>query len=88
MIDELDYYIETQWRSAEFPHVGDFLSIIDLCSDEDKKMFEKMTTPEYLHVDFQNTLEYLRYYRWKAVERSWVSDEAIQINCRKVDPTY
>lgn len=87
MIEEVDYYIEIDWNSREYPVVNDYVHIMELCTDEQRKEFENMTLPTYLHADFSSTVEYLKYYRWQVVERCWLSNGCLSINCRRVDPT-
>ena len=87
MIEELDYYIETEWRYEEFPKVGDFIYVLHFCSDDDVRYFTDSPLPEYLHSDFDNILEFVKYYRWQVVERAWNLEDGMTINCRRVDPT-
>ncbi len=87
IIEELDYYIETEWKYDEFPKVNDLISVLNFCSDDDVKYFTDSPMPEYLHSDFDNILEYVKYYRWQVVERSWDLEGGMTINCRRVDPT-
>ncbi len=86
-IEEIDYCIEIDWNSGEFPVVGDYVRIIAICTDEQRKELESMTLPTYLHADFPNTIDYLKHYRWQVVERCWLSKNCLSINCRRVDPT-
>ncbi|MFR9584450.1 MAG: hypothetical protein SNG60_09325 [Rikenellaceae bacterium] len=87
MIEELDYYVETEWRYEEFPKVGDFICILIFCSDDDVKYFTHTPPPKYLHTDFTTVIDYLKYYRWQVVERAWNLEDGMTINCRRVDPT-
>ncbi len=86
-IEEIDYYIEVDWDRGEYPVVSDYVRIMELCTEEQRKEFEYMTLPAYLHADFPNTIDYLKYYRWQVVERCWLSSDCLSINCRRVDPT-
>ncbi|MFI3288335.1 MAG: hypothetical protein R3Y61_07670 [Rikenellaceae bacterium] len=86
MIEELDYYIETEWRYDEFPKVGDFVAIHNFCSHETAAL-EITPLPKHLHSDFANALAYIKHYRWQVVERAWDLKEGITILCHRVDPT-
>ncbi|MFR9511989.1 MAG: hypothetical protein SNG69_09770 [Rikenellaceae bacterium] len=87
MIEELDYYIETEWRYEEFPKVDDFIYVLNLCSDDDTAYFESTPPPKHLHTDFANILEFVKYNRWQVVERAWNLENGMTINCRRVDPS-
>ncbi|MFR9641328.1 MAG: hypothetical protein SNH41_04405 [Rikenellaceae bacterium] len=87
MIEELDYYIETEWRYEEFPKVDDFIYVLNFCSDDDTTYFESTPLPKHLHTDFARTIDYLKYYRWQVVERAWNLENGMTINCRRVDPS-
>ncbi|MFI3287026.1 MAG: hypothetical protein R3Y61_00965 [Rikenellaceae bacterium] len=87
MIEELDYYIETQWSCDDFPKVGDFIYVLLFCSDEDTAYFAGTHLPKHLHTDFVTTIDYLKYYRWQVVERAWDIKDGITILCHRVDPS-
>ncbi|MFR9546482.1 MAG: hypothetical protein SNJ29_13030 [Rikenellaceae bacterium] len=87
MIEELDYYVETEWRYEEFPKLDDFIYVLHFCSDDDTAYFESTPLPKHLHTDFTNTIDYLKYYRWQVVERAWNLEDGMTINCRRVDPS-
>ncbi|MFR9626005.1 MAG: hypothetical protein SNI36_08425 [Rikenellaceae bacterium] len=87
MIEELDYYVETEWRYEEFPKLDDFIYVLNFCSDDDEKYFTDSPLPEYLYSDFDNILEFVKYNRWQVVERAWNLEDGMTINCRRVDPT-
>lgn len=70
MIEELDYYIETEWGYDEFPKVDDFISVLNFCDGDDATYFENTPLPKHLHCDLPNIIDYLKYYRCIVVERS------------------
>lgn len=84
--EEIDYCITTDWDFCEFPQLGDYIEVLQLCSLSDKTHLHNTPIPEILkYEEFRSTFDYLNYYQWIVIERWWMAD-SISIVCHKVDP--
>lgn len=88
MIIELDYEFLCEWNHAEYPQVGDNLSILHICSKEQEDVFEKMPLPHHLtdnNYNHTNAAQYIDYCGFIVTCRSWGRNDTLTIFCKRDD---
>lgn len=87
-ITDLEYEFSCEWNHAEYPQIGDGLSILHICSEEQEKIFEQMPLPAYLNkegIDYNNAAEYIDYCGFTVKSRSWGRKGILTIICKRDD---
>ena len=72
-IGELEYEFLCEWSPNEYPQIGDSISLLHFCSEEQEKIFEQMPLPKHINnsMNFKNAAEYIDYRGFIVKYRMW-----------------
>lgn len=83
-IEDLEYQFSCEWTHSEYPQVGDGISILHICSEEQEKIFEQMPLPDRLADERNKTAaDYIDLCGFTVKCRDWGRKGELTIYCKR-----